>query len=78
MERIKGKVGKVKEATTPRPAIEVPIKKANQKPAPKQTPVKSLLITTDGSNVNVQSTNLNYIEMEMMLIKVLARIRERK
>lgn len=77
MEKNK-KVAEVKEATTPRPPIGVPIKEANQKPAPKQAPVKSLSITTDGSNVHVKFANVNFLEIEMMLIKALARIRERK
>ncbi len=65
------KVGKVQRAKTPRPPIEVPISE-------EQPPVKNILITTDGSNVQIKYANINFLEMEMMMIKALAHIRERK
>ncbi len=36
---------------------------------------KTLLLTTDGKNVNLQSNNISNLEMEMMLMKALQYIR---
>lgn len=39
---------------------------------------KSVIITTDGTNVHVEHNNVNALEMEMMLTKVLSHIRGSK
>ncbi len=43
--------------------------------AKEQDSKKSIVLTTDGKNIDVRTNNLNALELEMMLIKALSAIR---